>query len=143
MMQGGVCYQQRSWERRIDETGSGSPQWQTPTKPTGGVTTARWPTPRACSAMAASLTENNLRADRNLETAVARRHWPTRGNGTGGAEQLSNTLVVGGQTTPPTKIPPLNPSWVEWLMGWPIGWTSLEPMDSHLFRAWLRAFNAE
>lgn len=25
----------------------------------------------------------------------------------------------------------LNPSWVEWLMGWPIGWTDYEPMPSH------------
>jgi len=24
----------------------------------------------------------------------------------------------------------LNPDWVEWLMGWPIGWTSLEPLKS-------------
>jgi hypothetical protein len=28
----------------------------------------------------------------------------------------------------------LNPTWVEWLMGWPIGWTDLEPlaMDRYL-----------
>lgn len=25
----------------------------------------------------------------------------------------------------------LNPAWVEWLMGWPIGWTSLEPLHPH------------
>ena len=24
----------------------------------------------------------------------------------------------------------LNPDWVEWLMGWPIGWTSLEPLTA-------------
>lgn len=24
----------------------------------------------------------------------------------------------------------LNPDWEEWLMGWPIGWTSLEPLTS-------------
>lgn len=23
---------------------------------------------------------------------------------------------------------PLNPTWVEWLMGWPLGWTDLEPL---------------
>jgi hypothetical protein len=22
----------------------------------------------------------------------------------------------------------LNPTWVEWLMGWPIGWTDCEPL---------------
>lgn len=30
----------------------------------------------------------------------------------------------------------LNPGWVEWLMGWPIGWTSLEPMDLAQFDRW-------
>jgi hypothetical protein len=23
----------------------------------------------------------------------------------------------------------LNPDWVEWLMGWPIGWTALAPLE--------------
>ena len=23
----------------------------------------------------------------------------------------------------------LNPSWVAWLMGWPIGWTDLKPLE--------------
>ena len=23
----------------------------------------------------------------------------------------------------------LNPDWVEWLMGWPVGWTSLDPLS--------------
>lgn len=34
---------------------------------------------------------------------------------------------------------PLNPEWVEWLMGWPIGWSSLEPMPLERFEAWLDA----
>jgi len=44
-------------------------------------------------------------------------------------------IVVGGQ---------LNPDWVEWLMGWPIGWTSTEPMGKEVFGQWLnkqRAIN--
>lgn len=32
----------------------------------------------------------------------------------------------------------LNPMWVEWLMGWPIGWTGLEPLETDRFRQWLR-----
>jgi DNA (cytosine-5)-methyltransferase 1 len=24
----------------------------------------------------------------------------------------------------------LNPTWVEWLMGWPLGWTDLEPLET-------------
>lgn len=30
----------------------------------------------------------------------------------------------------------LNPDWVEWLMGWPVGWTSLEPLASAEIRSW-------
>jgi hypothetical protein len=33
----------------------------------------------------------------------------------------------------------LNPTWVEWLMGWPLGWTGLEPLEMDRFRQWLLA----
>jgi hypothetical protein len=60
---------------------------------------AVWPTPRANSAMAATITEG-ADPDRypNLETVVKKR----------------DPSVVSGA---------LNPTWVEWLMGFPSGWT--------------------
>jgi len=30
----------------------------------------------------------------------------------------------------------LNPQWVEWLMGWPIGWTDLEPLAMDKYQQW-------
>ena len=30
----------------------------------------------------------------------------------------------------------LNPDWVEWLMGWPLGWTDLKPLATDRFRQW-------
>ncbi|KZR10509.1 hypothetical protein A3N54_05610 [Klebsiella aerogenes] len=30
----------------------------------------------------------------------------------------------------------LNPDWVEWFMGWPIGWTELKPLAMDRFREW-------
>jgi len=45
---------------------------------------------------------------------------------------LSNGESPGGQ---------LNPDWVEWLMGWPIGWTSLGPLNPQIFHAWQKAFS--
>lgn len=30
----------------------------------------------------------------------------------------------------------LNPMWVEWLMGWPLGWTDLRPLEMDRFRQW-------
>lgn len=34
----------------------------------------------------------------------------------------------------------LNPNWVEWLMGWPIGWTDSEPLGKDRFREWWQSF---
>jgi len=28
-----------------------------------------------------------------------------------------------------TSTGQLNPTWVEWLMGWPLGWTDLQPLE--------------
>jgi hypothetical protein len=30
----------------------------------------------------------------------------------------------------------LNPTWVEWLMGWPLGWTALKPLGMDKYRQW-------
>lgn len=32
----------------------------------------------------------------------------------------------------------LNPNWVEWLMGFPIGWTDLKPLETGKFQQWLQ-----
>lgn len=58
----------------------------------------------------------------------AKKTWPTPtqsdgmgGPGCSGREGGSNLrTAVDGQ---------LNPDWTEWLMGWPISWTSLEPLE--------------
>jgi hypothetical protein len=47
-----------------------------------------------------------------------------------------------GQLTDPAKkvIPAggkLNPTWVEWLMAWPIGWTDCEPLETGRWLQWL------
>lgn len=34
----------------------------------------------------------------------------------------------------------LNPNWVEWLMGWPIGHTALGPLETDRFRQWRQVF---
>lgn len=36
----------------------------------------------------------------------------------------------------------LNPRWVEWLMGWPIGWASFEPSETDKFQSWLQLHSA-
>ncbi|EIE01503.1 hypothetical protein LEP1GSC185_3961 [Leptospira licerasiae serovar Varillal str. VAR 010] len=34
---------------------------------------------------------------------------------------------------------PLNPDWVEWLMGWPVGWTGLKPLETAKYHAWFNS----
>ena len=41
--------------------------------------------------------------------------------------RLGHQLEAGGS---------LNPTWVEWLMGWPLGWTDLEPLETDKFQGW-------
>lgn len=43
---------------------------------------------------------------------------------------LPLNAVVGGS---------LNPTWAEWLMGWPIGWTDLRPLGTDKFQQWLNS----
>lgn len=103
-----------------------------------------WPTPTVCgnyNRKGASKTSGD-----GLATAV--KNWPTpqasdnrdRGNLSSGCVQrrrekgkqigLSQSVAtVGGR---------LNPTWVEWLMGWPQGWTDLKPLATDKFREWQR-----
>ena len=134
-----------------------------------------WPTPRACSAMAATMTSESAWADRfpNLETVLARRMWPTPtkseadgGPGSNGREGGLNLRTAVRRETFPTptvndsknnppsqalrNTPPLNvvvggqmnPTWVEWLMGWPLGWTDLHVSATDRFRQWCASHGA-
>ena len=97
----------------------------------------RWPTPRNCSAMTANFTQNTAKAKfPNLETVVARiESWPTTSsnNGTGGATGLDGGsgnrkklyTLLGKEEGKKMGCQSLNPYWVEWLMGYPIGFTDL------------------
>ena len=51
-------------------------------------------------------------------------------------KMLGNSEAVRGKTPEEWKGETLNPSWVEWLMGWPIGWTDLKPLETDKFRMW-------
>jgi hypothetical protein len=150
----------------------------------------KWPTPRSCSAMAATITpESAWNENRfpNLETMVGRRMYPTptasampcegtvrimRKAWLDGEMSLEEASAIAGRdvrkaqgkvptwTTPTahnakeTNAPSeserntptlaaqvggkLNPAWVEWLMGWPLGWTDLKPLETDKYHLWLQ-----
>ena len=144
-MQNGVCWEQPMLVQTIKETEFGllpnnETFFHTPntTGLDGGSNSRKalkkrmeqWPTPRSFSAMAAKITPQkawNQKRNPNLETVMGRRMFPTplsseyKGN-----QQMRDkhqnglTAVIGGH---------LNPMWVEWLMGWPLEWTDLKPLE--------------
>jgi hypothetical protein len=61
----------------------------------------------------------------NLETVVGRQMYPTPDtqNHRDGKLQLDTVDRVAHHLDGPGQ---LNPMWVEWLMGYPVGWTDLE-----------------
>lgn len=79
-----------------------------------------------CSAGARSATSNESR----IASKSSRRASPTDAS-TADNRRKDPQLgtIVGGK---------LNPTWVEWLIGWPLGWTDLEPLATESFHEWQR-----
>ena len=69
---------------------------------------------------------------------VERARWPTP-RASDGEKGLDPDHEAGGRHAPalPTTVGgKLNPRWVEWLMGIPIGWTSCAPLAMASYRQW-------
>ncbi len=97
-----------------------------------------FPTPTAgdakSSGAAGYSTASGRHTGTTLTDAIVRFPTPTANdwkgpNNSGSGTASSNGLATraGGQ---------LNPTWVEWLMGWPLGWTDCEPLETARFREW-------
>ena len=101
-----------------------------------------WPTPTVCgnyNRKGASKTSGD-----GLATAV--RMWPTpcasdnRDRGNASTPAISRRIAKGKQVMLSMAVSQesgrLNPMWVEWLMGWPVGMTDLRPLGTDKFREW-------
>ncbi len=53
-------------------------------------------------------------------------------------KMLGNDPRIRGTTKAEWAAGTLNPTWVEWLMGWPLGWTDLKPLETGRFQSWLQ-----
>lgn len=117
-------------------------------RPISGIGAGLWPTPTVCgnyNRKGASATSGD-----GLATVVTQRTWPTAtATAYKGWSPNHNRAMTDdrldysveresfhpGQQTPPMR---LNPEWVEWLMGWPIGHTGLKPLATGRYQEWLR-----
>ena len=71
----------------------------------------------------------------------ARQGFQDRSRGKKGSQESLSTFI---QVSPAREAGgSLNPNWVEWLMGWPLGWTSTEPMPESTWAAWQQAFQSD
>ena len=52
-------------------------------------------------------------------------------------KMLGNSPLIRGTTPEEWNGGTLNPTWVEWLMGWPLEWTDLKPLAMDKFLLWL------
>ena len=66
----------------------------------------------------------------------------TRAWGTPRTQMTRNTPVDRNKSNLEEQVDgKLNPDWVEWLMGVPIGWTALEPLERTDYDQWFDAMN--
>jgi hypothetical protein len=122
-----------------------SPNWK-PTRPSGqpaqyslnqaAADRQRWPTPTVSDAYTDKLrsTQQKEGSMHSVTLAQAVQRWPTPRAQNGeprnhtaylrphGPQNLENAVAVRDPSTIGGK---LNPTWVEWLMGFPTGWTDL------------------
>ena len=91
-----------------------------------------WASPNARAWKDSGASQGNRKSP-NLGTQV---HWPTprtKGmcGGSGSWDLLNkNTTVEEARMMGAGNGGKLNPPWVEWLMGWPLGWTDLKPLGT-------------
>jgi hypothetical protein len=116
MTRDGLLWELPMLERHINETGSGS-----------------WPTPQASDnrpRATANSTARRIKLGKQVSLEAAVKFWPTptaHNAKEGGfpSEHNRNTPTLSAQAGGS-----LNPTWVEWLMGWPLGWTDLKPLET-------------
>jgi DNA (cytosine-5)-methyltransferase 1 len=102
-----------------------------------------WPTPTAHNAKEAAYPAEFNRKTPTLAATVAMRKFPTpqasdnRDRGNMSNPSIQRRVAKGKQIMLSQSVDPtsgaLNPTWVEWLMGWPLEWTDLKPLEMDKF----------
>lgn len=121
MTRGGLCWELPTLEPLTSATGFGS-----------------WPTPVADDT--GSRSKPYAQGGTPLSLAVKLWPTPTAVTNSGGAALCKwggsrSRAKLRTMVTPDELNGPLNPVWVEWLMGWPLGWTDLKPLATGKYRS--------
>lgn len=136
LMRHGECYPLKTWAHPTK--GSGSGLWLTPCATdanpiTGGnlfetrTGSVRHMRPDGKSSNRGLATQVRFRTP-NASDADKWSHQSAEERRTKGQQiRLGHQLGAGGL---------LNPDWTEWLMGWPLGWTDLQPLAMDKFHGW-------
>ena len=145
LMRGGECWEQQMLAHLTNETESG--YWPTPTasmmpcEGTVRIMRKAWENGRV------SLEEASVIAGKDVRKAQGKvPMWRTPDTGAGGTSGLLKKGITHRENGQPIQVRladqvggKLNPTWVEWLMGWPLGWTDLKPLATDKFQRWLDA----
>jgi len=151
LMRDGECWEQRTLEQTIRGTESGLSEnkelWPTPCLPGNGGTNGKakmkkmlankWPTPTCHNSNEKGSPSKFKRDSPGLGTVVL--WFPTpqasdnRDRGNMSNPSIQRRIKIGKQIMLSQSVDRnsglLNPTWVEWLMGWPLEWTDLKPLE--------------
>ena len=140
-MRNGACYQRKPLEPLISEKGCGS--WPTPTTTPGRPNEGNVRMLRAkvlAGELDASEASQMLHGKDVFSAQSTIPKWPTPTKrdwkDSGDCANVPVNCLLGRAVKPSLEHGALNPDWVEWLMGWPRGWTNLEPLDSVVIDPW-------
>lgn len=104
------------------------------------VQRGKWPTPRATDGSNGGSNQRGTKGDLMLPSAAMRVPTPKARDGKGCTQRGAHAP---GDALPNTAGPDgqpiggrLNPTWVEWLMGWPLGWTNCGASATARYRQW-------
>jgi hypothetical protein len=119
-----------------------SGKWNSRGEPKLSAEVKLWPTPKANDAeKRGNFDVNN---PRNGLPAAAKK-WPTPCASASKGSSPASLTRKSGKSRANDRIDhavmasdggQLNPEWVEWLMGWPPGWTALKPLEMDKFHEW-------
>jgi hypothetical protein len=133
------------WQTPVadDAVNRAAGKWNSRGEPKLSAEVKLWTTPSASDARRGGTITPAMTGTSLAQQVNTPLRWPTP---TVGSLKCAGTLqewggsgarkVMRQMATPAEMTGQLNPAWVEWLMGWPIGWTELKPLEMARFREW-------